>query len=179
MGQIALDFEKVNLLREYPNYQDLRYDFRLETASLDFNQLIYGMGPFETRASFTADAAFGGQGIIASGEDYSIEGNLHISEMGKGVIDRVLDVIDPENENPAVAQTRSLLHKKILGIMDASYRPTRFSFEIRHGSVYPSLYMDQPFFADVIPLLRVPMPVKYGRIPLKTIIDNMGEKSWF
>jgi hypothetical protein len=178
MGQLALDFEKVNLLREYPNYEELEYDFRLEMASLDFNQLVYGMGPFENKASFTADAAFSGRGIIAPGEDYSIEGQLHVSEMGQGVLDRVLDVIDPENENPAVAQTRGLLNKKILGVMDASYRPTRFSFEIRHGAAYPSLYMKQPFFADVIPLLRVPMPVEYGRIPLQTIIDNLGEDTW-
>jgi hypothetical protein len=178
IGQMAVDFEKVNLLRELPNYEDLEYEFRLEMASLDFNQLVFGMGPFENRASFTADAAFGGQGIIARGEDYSIEGRMHISEMGQGVLDRVLDVIDPANENPAVAQTRDLLNKKILGVINASYRPTRFSFEIRHGSVYPSLYMDQPFFADVIPLLRVPMPVEYGRIPLKTIIDNLGEDTW-
>ncbi len=175
IGRFNLDLREVNLLREYPDYENLRYDIGLEMASLDFNQLVYGLGPYERKANFTADAAFGGRGIIAPGEDYSIEGMFHISEMGPQVVDRVLDVIDPENQNPGVAQTRSLLNKKLLGIIDMSYRPTRFSFEIKHGAMYPRLFMKQPFFADVIPILRVPMPIEYGRIPLNTIVNTIKE----
>lgn len=179
IGRIKVDLQNVNLMREYPDYRKLEYDISLEMASLDFNQLVYGFGPYKSKANFTADAAFRGRGIIAPGEDYSIEGMLHISEMGPKVVNRVLDVIDPENQNPGVAQTRNLLNKKLLGIVDMSYRPTRFSFEIKHGAMYPRLFMNQPFFADVIPLLRVPMPVEYGRIPLNTIVNTIKENPWY
>ena len=37
---------------------------------------------------------------------------------------------------------------------------------------------DQPFFADVLPLVRVPMPVEYGRIPVKSLLANLKEESW-
>lgn len=179
IGRIEVDLQNVNLMREYPDYEESEYDINLEMASLDFNQLVYGFGPYKSKANFTADAAFRGRGIIAPGEDYSIEGMLHISEMGPKVVDRVLDVLDPENENPGAVQTRSLLNKKLLGIVDMSYRPTRFSFEIKHGAMYPRLFMNQPFFADVIPLLRVPMPVEYGRIPLNTIVNTIKENPWY
>ncbi len=179
IGRFEVDLQNVNLMREYPDYRKLEYDISLEMASLDFNQLVYGFGPYKSKANFTADAAFRGRGIIAPGEDYSIEGMLHISEMGPKVVNRVLDVIDPENQNPGVAQTRNLLNKKLLGIVDMSYSPTRFSFEIKHGAMYPRLFMNQPFFADVIPLLRVPMPVEYGRIPLNTIVNTIKENPWY
>jgi len=166
-------------MREYPDYENIEYNTNLEMASLDFNQLVYGFGPYKSKANFTADAGFRGRGIIAPGQDYSVEGTFHISEMGPQVVDRVLDVIDPENQNPGVAQTRSLLNKKLLGIIDMSYKPTRFSFEIKHGAMYPSLSMDQPFFADIIPILRVPMPIEYGRIPLNTIVNTIKENPWY
>lgn len=179
IGRFDFDLQKINLMREYPDYEKLKYNISIEMASLDFNQLVYGFGPYESRANFTADAAFRGHGMIAPGEDYSIEGILHIAEMGPQVVDRVLDVIDPENQDPGVAQTRGLLNKKLLGIIDMSYRPTRFSFEIKHGAMYPRLFMKQPFFADVIPLLRVPMPIEYGRIPLNTIVNTIKENPWY
>ena len=178
IGRLQLDLNEVNIMREFPDYDNLKYDFSMEIAGLDFNQLVYEFGPFESKADFSADLRFGGRGIIAPGEDFSIAGTFNISEMGPDVANRILDVMDPENQNPAVAETRALLNRKFLGIIDMSYRPTEFSFEIKHGAVYPRLFMDQPFFADAIPILRIPMPVKYGRIPIKTIVNYLKESSW-
>ncbi len=177
-GGLRADLRNVNILREIPNYDEVRYNFDMELAGLDFNQLIMGMGPFKEKAGFGADAHFRGQGIIAPGEDYSIAGSFNISEMSPEVAGRVLDVIDPDNANPNVAQTKKLLNNKLLGFIDISYKPTSFSFELKHGALYPRLYMDQPFFADVIPLIRIPMPIEYGRIPVKSLINSIKEETW-
>jgi hypothetical protein len=177
-GVLRGDLSDVNLMREIPNYNALGYKLDLEMSSLDFNQLTYGMGPFKQRADFSADAHFAGNGIIAPEEDYSISGSFHITKMGPGVANRVLDVLDPDNSNPGIVQTKELLNRKLLGLIDMSYKPKNFSFELKHGSLYPRLFMDQPFFAEVVPLVRVPMPVEYGRIPLKSLLDNLKEESW-
>jgi hypothetical protein len=177
-GALLVNLADVNLIREIPNYEALNYQLDLELSDLDFNQLTYNTGPFKNRADFGADAHFAGSGIIAPGEDYSISGKFHITKMGPGVAQRVLDVLDPENTNPGIVQTKELLNRKLLGFIDMSYKPKNFSFELKHGSLYPRLYMDQPFFADVLPLIRIPMPVEYGRIPVKSLMANLKEESW-
>jgi len=177
-GALLLDLTDVNLMREIPNYESLRYQLDFEMSDLDFNQLSYNMGPSKDRADFAADAHFNGSGIIAPGEEYAISGKFHITKMGPGVAERVLDIMDPENANPSIVQTKELLNRKILGLIDMSYKPKKFSFELKHGALYPRLYMDQPFFADVVPLIRIPMPVEYGRIPVKSLIANLKEESW-
>ncbi len=177
-GQILADFGNVNLMREFPDYEKLKYRFAIEMTGLDFNRLVNQFGPYEKKAEFSADASFAGRGIIAKGENFTIDGNFHISEMGSDVANRILDVLDPDNQNPGVTQTRSLMNRKFLGIIDLSYRPDNFSFELKHGSVYPRLFMDQPFFAEAIPIIRIPMPIEYGRIPLKTILNAVKETSW-
>ena len=177
IGDVTYDLREVNMMREYPDYEKTRYDISFETADLDFNQLVYGLGPFESKANFTSAAYFHGRGIPAGGQDYSIEGTFHISQMGPQTLNRVLDFIDPENQNPAVAQTRGLLNRKFLGVLDMSYKPKEFIVEIKHGALYPGLYMSQPFFADLVPLLKIPMPIRYGRIPLNTVLSGMeGEQ---
>ena len=175
-GDLSLDFTDVNMLREYPDYANFKYDVALEAAGLDFNQLVYGFGPYSSKADLSAAAYFQGRGIVMPGEDYDIDGRFHISRMGPEVIDRILDFIDPENQNPGVVQTRSLLNKKLLGIINMSYKPKEFIIEIKHGSLYPALYMSQPFITSVIPLMRIPMPIRYGRIPLDIILAGTEEK---
>lgn len=174
-GNIHIDFTDVNILREYPDYENIVYSLSLETANLDFNQLVYGFGPHADKANLTSAAFFRGRGIMAPGEDYDIEGRFHISRMGPKVIDRILDFIDPENQNPGVAQTRSLLNKKLFGFIDVSYKPKELIVEIKHNSLYPGLYMSQPFYANLIPLMRIPMPISYGRIPLNVILSGTEE----
>jgi hypothetical protein len=175
---LRADLSSVNLMREIPNYEAMLYRLDLELSNLDFNQLTFNMGPFNQRADFSADAHFRGSGLIAPDEDYTVSGSFHITRMGSGVANRVLDVLDPENSNPSIVQTKELLNKKLLGFIDMSYKPKNFSFELKHGSLYPRLFMDQPFFADVLPLVRVPMPVEYGRIPVKSLLANLKEESW-
>lgn len=175
IGDLSCDLTEVNLMREYPNYRRLIYNISLETPDLDFNQLTPGLGPYKSKAGFTSTAHFRGSGIIASGEDYSIEGVFHIWNMGPKVVDRILDYMDPQNQNPGVVQTKDLLNKKILGFIDISYKPKEFIVEIKHGALYPALYMSQPSIIRVIPVVKVPMPIRYGRIPLNTILSAMEE----
>lgn len=175
IGDLLIDLRDINLMRNYPDYEKVKYDVSFETADLDFNQLAGGFGPFESKANFTSSAYFQGRGIPAPGGDYSIDGMFHISQMGPQVLNRVLDFIDPTNQNPGVVQTKSLLNKKLLGVVDLSYKPKEFIIEIKYGALYPGLYMSQPFYADFIPLMRIPMPIRYGRIPLNTILTGMEE----
>lgn len=176
IGDFSFDLREINMMREYPNYENIRYSVSFETVNLDFNQLIYGFGPFEKKANFTSAAHFSGSGIPVLDEDSSIEGVYHISQMGPKVLDRVLDFIDPANQNPGVIQTRALLNKKFLGIISLSYKPREFIAEIKYGALYPALYMTQPFYADFIPLARIPMPIRYGRIPLNSLMTGMEEQ---
>jgi len=175
IGDVSCDMRDVNMLREFPNYENLGYSFAMETANLDFNQLVFGFGPFEKKAEFSSASHFEGRGIPLPGEDYSLEGALHVSKMGPDVLNRVLDFIDPEKQNPGVTQTKSLLNKKLLGFIDISYKPKEFSVEIKYGAIYPELYMSQPFYADFLPLMKIPMPIRYGRIPLATLMSGMEE----
>jgi hypothetical protein len=147
----------------------------MELTELDFNQLLFDFGPFENEANFSADANFTGNGLLGTEENFAINGAFHITEMNRDVALRILQIIDPENQNPGVIETRKIMERKVLGLIDLSYSPQRFSFELKHGSFYPRLFMDQPFYADFLPLARIPMPVEYGRIPVKSLFKSLME----
>jgi len=113
-----------------------------------------------------ASLSFTGRGVdIKKGID--LDGYFFITQIGPKFASTLLKGMDPAGSDRNIRMTRTLL--------DAGWKPKLFSFELRHGYVYPSLSLSQPWFSPI----RLPERVEYGRLPLEFFMKNpnLMEKS--
>ncbi|MBN1896057.1 hypothetical protein JW906_16345, partial [bacterium] len=108
-----------------------------------------------------ASLSFTGRGVdIKKGID--LDGYFYITQIGPKFASTLLKGMDAAGSDRNIRMTRRLL--------DAGWKPKLFSFELRHGYVYPSLSLSQPWFSPV----RLPPRVEYGRLPLEFFMKNPG-----
>jgi len=104
--------------------------------------------------------AFQGKGIdLERGID--LEGYFYITKMGPKFASTLLESMDPGGSDRSIRMTRRLLNM--------GWKPKLFSFDLRHGYVYPSLMLTQPWFSPV----RIPGKLEYGRLPLAFFLQNL------
>jgi hypothetical protein len=108
-----------------------------------------------------ATLAFKGRGLdISKGID--LDGFFHITKMGAEFASTLLESMDPKGSNRSIRLTKRLLKM--------GWKPKIFSFELRHGYVYPSLALSQPWFSPV----RIPGQLEYGRLPLAFFLKSIS-----
>ena len=90
-----------------------------------------------------------------------MSGVFDITKIGPEFADLLLKGMDPKGEDASIRQTRLLL--KI------GAKPELFSFELRHGLVYPSLSLTKPWFSPI------PKKWEYGRLPLGFLMKRFGQ----
>ena len=180
-GSCLLDISKVNLFEDIPDYSPIKYQIKSAFSNIDFDVLVSSVKGRRKKKSgeteLDGNLAFTGGGLAMPGKKFSLEGTLNITSIGSKTADRLMKFLDPLEENPGIANTRKLMNRKFL-FLDMSYKPRWFSFSIKHGNLYPRLYMDQPFYADFMPLLKVNMPIQYDRIPLNTVLSNISKQGY-
>ncbi|MCP4584037.1 MAG: hypothetical protein GY839_20690 [candidate division Zixibacteria bacterium] len=180
-GSCRFDLSGMNLFEKKLDFSALEYKINSTFSDINFDVLVSnvkGRGRKKSsEAMIGGNLAFEGTGLPLPGTNYFLEGTLDVTEIGPRTAERLLKFIDPLEENPGIADTRKLMSRKFL-FFDTSYKPRWFSFAIRHGNLYPSLYMDQPFYADFLPLMRINMPIRYSRIPLSAALKNILEQGY-
>ena len=103
--------------------------------------------------------AFQGRGLDPT-QGINVEGFFHITKIGPNFASTLLQGMDPKGADRSIRMTRRFLN--------SGWKPRLFSFELRHGYVYPSLILAQPWFSPV----RLPERLEYGRLPLEFFLQT-------
>ena len=134
--------------------RDIEYEIRAQASRINSAALANVEIEDEEETELNASMAFQGRGIdLVQGID--LQGFFHITKIGPKFASTLLQGMDPRGEDRSIRLTRRFLN--------SGWKPTLFSFELRHSHVYPSLVLNQPWFSPI----RIPERLEYGRIPLE------------
>jgi hypothetical protein len=147
----------INLAKEDIN--DISYEIRAQASRINSAALADIQVEDEEETELNAALAFQGRGIdITQGID--LEGFFHITKIGSNFASTLLQGMDPKGTDRSIRMTRRFLN--------SGWKPILFSFELRHGYVYPSLVLSQPWFSPI----RIPERLEYGRLPLEFFLQT-------
>ena len=133
--------------------KDIAYEIRAQAARINSAALMGESRGREEETELNATLVLKGRGIdIEQGID--LDGYFHITKMGPDFASTLLRGMDPQGSDRSIRMTRRLLNM--------GWKPKLFSFELRHGYVYPALSLSQPWFSPI----RIPGELEYGRLPL-------------
>lgn len=143
--------------------------FRADLGEGGLNNITYAMranvsrinsavlADFESKdieeTELNASLDFEGKGIDVN-EGIDLDGTFYLTKMGRKFAGTLLEAMDPKGTDRSIQLTQKLLK--------AGWKPKLFSFELRHGYVYPTLSLSQPWFSPI----RIPGNLEYGRLPL-------------
>lgn len=143
--------------------ENMTYQLYAEIAGIDFGKLSGKTSQRGEEEKVFANLYFYGKGVnIETGVD--LEGEFNITQIGSKVSERILYLLDPKGTDTSISATKWLIK--------AGWKPRYFNFRIKHGNLYPSIYMEQPFFAKYLKLFAVPQPIKYRRRPLEFFMEQ-------
>jgi hypothetical protein len=142
--------------------QNIVYDIKAQISRINSAALIEDQKKKGEKTELNATLAFQGRGISLE-EGIDLNGYFHITQMGARFASTLLKGMDPEGSDRSIRMTRRLL--------DMGWKPKLFSFELRHGYVYPSLTLAQPWFSPI----RLPERLEYGRLPLAFFLESLPE----
>ena len=138
---------------------DISYEIRAQISRINSAALVNAGAGSKEATELDATLVFRGKGIDFN-QGIDLDGFFHISKMGSKFASTLLKGIDPKGSDRTIQLTRRLLN--------AGWKPKLFSFELRHGYVYPSLVLSQPWFSPI----RIPNRLEYGRLPLAFFLKN-------
>ncbi len=143
--------------------KDISYEIRAQISRINSAGLVSAKAGDEEETELDATLAFKGKGIDFD-QGIDLDGSFHISKIGPKFASTLLNGIDPKGSDRSIRLTRRLLN--------AGWKPKLLSFELRHGYVYPSLVLSQPWFSPI----RIPSRLEYGRLPLAFFLKKKGNK---
>ena len=139
----------------------ITYSIQCQASSINAAAMLAPGVKKKEETELNASLSFTGRGVdIKKGID--LDGYFYITQIGPKFASTLLKGMDAAGSDRNIRMTRRLL--------DAGWKPKLFSFELRHGYVYPSLSLSQPWFSPV----RLPPRVEYGRLPLEFFMKNPG-----
>jgi hypothetical protein len=176
-GNLDLDLKSLVLGGRELELEEVTYRAYLQFSSVNFSEMT-GLGEtiITEEKSLTGDISLRGRGLPPEGD---LEAEISITQVSAEVLSRILDFLDPEGTDPGFAMTKTFLDQrfKVIGLIPIRFRPQWFSCPVRHGNIYPSLYADiyspLPFIRQ---LIRLPMPIRYDRIPLSVVLAQVGAR---
>ena len=143
--------------------EDISYKLQAHASRINSAALgDFGLDKQE-ETELNAAMAFEGRGIQFQ-KEINLDGYFHITQIGPRFASILLRGMDPEGSDRSIRMTRYLL--------DRGWKPKLFSFELRHGYVYPSLMLSQPWFSPI----RIPGRLEYGRLPLVFFLKMSKQK---
>ncbi|MBN2414262.1 hypothetical protein JXO52_00385 [bacterium] len=132
----------------------LLYEIEAQAARINAASFVEDARAAGEATELNAVMRFTGQGIDpAAGID--LQGFFNITKIGPRFASTLLEGLDPQGRDRTIRLTRRLLN--------TGWKPSLFSFEARHGYVYPSLSLVQPWFSPI----RLPETMEFGRLPLE------------
>lgn len=174
-GNLLLDLKSLKLGGRKLDLEEVEYRASLQFSSVNFSEMT-GLGEkiITAEKSLTGDIYLRGRGLVPAGD---LEAELDITQVSAEVLSRIFDFLDPEGTDPSFEMTKTFLDQrfKVIGIIPIRFRPRWFSCGVRHGNIYPSLHADVYAPVPLIKqLIRLPMPIRYDRIPLFVILSQVG-----
>ena len=137
---------------------DIRYEIRAQASRIN-SAALSSRKVDEEKAELNATLSFRGKGIdLTRGID--LDGYFHITKIGPRFASELLTQMDPTGADRSIRLTRRLLN--------TGWKPKLFSFELRHGYIYPSLTLSQPWFSPI----RIPEQLEYGRLPIEFFLKS-------
>ena len=131
----------------------ITYEIKAQLSRINAASLLEGQADDKGQTELNATLAFTGRGIDIT-QRIDLDGAFHITKIGPEFASTLLNVMDPSGSDRSIRLTRKLLN--------TGWKPKLFSFELRHGYVYPSIALSQPWFSPI----RIPGQLEYGRLPL-------------
>ena len=141
-------------------FEQVRYDFRAQASRINSAALLPGGSGLDEQNELNATLAFRGRGLdVTQGLD--LQGGFYITKIGPRFAATLLESLDPTGSDRSIRMTRRLLN--------TGWKPKLFSFELRHGYVYPSISLAQPWFSPI----RIPGNLEYARLPLDFFLTSI------
>ncbi|MBN2030439.1 hypothetical protein JW824_09360 [bacterium] len=139
--------------------KDIAYEIRANASRIHSAALTDTESGEKEETELDATMAFEGKGIDLE-QDIDLDGFFYITKIGTDFASTLLKAMDPQEADRSIRLTRRLLNM--------GWKPKLFSFELRHGYVYPSLSLTQPWFSPI----RIPEYLEYGRLPLAFFLES-------
>ena len=151
-GSFALQTDVDNLLNS---------EYRLSAHLSGINSsLLLPAQRSQVKSLVSAHTELRGKGLdFENGVD--LNGFFHITKLESKVADNLLRSLDPEGKDSGIRSTRILINR--------GFKPRLFSFEIRHGYLYPSVFFDQPWY---FPVRLSGGGIELSRIPIAYFVTN-------
>lgn len=150
-GSFKLDYGSSHL-------DSMNYSMKAQAAQI--NSAVFGQtnAKVEETSELNATMSFEGQGLNFASE-FDVNGYFYITKIGPRFASTLLTQMNPDGKDRSMTMTRRLL--------DTGWKPKRFSFDVRHSFVYPSLSLSQPWFSPV----KIPGELQYGRLPIQLFLQ--------
>ena len=98
-------------------------------------------------------------------KDIDVGGYLYITKIGSRFTDNFLTSLDPKGVDKSIKETKRLL--------DWGYKPKLISFEIKHGNMYPTIFLTKGSLkSKLIPVNLSGGKIELARIPLKFFLET-------
>lgn len=140
--------------------ESMTYAIQATAARINSASLL-GTAVAGEKSELDACLDFTGRGLNPESLS-NAEGALAITRIGPQFTDRLLQGLDPQGTEGSIRMTRRLLN--------LWYKPRLFSFEVRHGFVYPALFIEKPWFVPV----NMTDKITYGRLSVDFFTRNMA-----
>ena len=136
--------------------RDISYEISGRLAGVN-SALLPGVGE-KRSAPFSFLLRFSGRGLhFAAGPQ--LNGTFEITEISARTADYFLRSIDPLGTDKTVANVRFLLNH--------GYRPRHLALKVRHGYLYPSMSLSQPWYW---PVKIAGGKIALSRLPLRALL---------
>lgn len=155
--------------------ETISYGMAFQLAEIDADSLVLSIPLLKAihkdrlgnsdEAKISADISFTGRGLDLSSEP-QINGAINFSKIGSRVANDLLFILDPEQKDRSINQTRTLLK---LGA-----HPKHMQFTVRQTFMYTSIYLNMPRSIRWNPLIHIPQPISYARMPIIVTMRNLG-----
>jgi hypothetical protein len=140
--------------------EQISYAIQAQASRINSAVLVGKQAAKKEETELNMTMAFKGKGIDLE-RSINLEGYFYITKMGSNFASTLLESMDPGGSDRSIRMTRRLLN--------TGWKPKLFSFDLRHGYVYPSLMLTQPWFSPI----RIPGKLEYGRLPLAFFLKNL------
>ena len=138
----------------------LAYGIRAQASRINSAVLANIQQEKEEETELNATMAFEGIGINPDA-GINVNGYFHITSMGSKFAATLLQGMDPKGADRSIKLTRRLLNM--------GWKPKLFSFDMRHGFVYPTLSLSRPWYTK---FFKFPEDFQYGRLLLTFFIND-------
>ncbi len=134
--------------------KDVAYEIRAQVARVNSAKFPGSHKRKREQSQITASVHFEGKGLdLTKGLD--VQGGVEVTEIGPATTDNLLRSLDPQGLDKSIQQVRQLIR--------FGAKPKLISFRIRHGNLYPTILLSQPWYypfkisGGKVSLVRIPL----------------------